>query len=283
MAGDWIKLEHATTHKPEVLKMARMLGISRREMVGTLVDFLFWCDVNCVDGVVDGVVDADVDEMTSCSGFSAVMKEVGWLTFESHPPLMRMKNWERHNGETTKKRALKNDRQARWRLAKDEIASTPASTKASTREEKRREDIHTHTTRRSNSKPVETTLPENFAISERVRAWAAAKGHARLEEHFEAFVCKARSKGYLYVDWDDAFMEAIRKDWAELNGSGRGSRPRSREPTLTEKRAATMDGLTGRARNERTIEGTAERVGGASVPALPGDIWEQRGEDVGRR
>jgi hypothetical protein len=59
-------------------------------------------------------------------------------------------------------------------------------------------------------------LPENFTISESVKAWAAEKGHSRLPEHLEAFKVKARAKGYTYVDWDSAFMEAVRNDWAKL-------------------------------------------------------------------
>jgi hypothetical protein len=60
-------------------------------------------------------------------------------------------------------------------------------------------------------------LPEDFAISERVKAWAEAKGYARIDEHLESFKSKCRAKGYAYVDWDEAFMNAIRSDWAKLN------------------------------------------------------------------
>lgn len=80
----------------------------------------------------------------------------------------------------------------------------------------------------SRKRSVATPLPEGFAISERVATWAVEKGHDRLDEHLEAFLGAVRAKGYTYVDWDDAFMNAIRKDWAELksakatNGHGRG-------------------------------------------------------------
>jgi hypothetical protein len=61
-----------------------------------------------------------------------------------------------------------------------------------------------------------TALPENFEISDRVREWANEKGHERLDEHLDAFKRKATMKGYTYVDWDLAFMEAIRENWAKL-------------------------------------------------------------------
>ena len=63
-------------------------------------------------------------------------------------------------------------------------------------------------------------LPEDFAVSERVKAWAAEGGFGQLEQHLDAFKRKATAKAYAYADWDAAFMEAIREDWAKLRGRG---------------------------------------------------------------
>jgi hypothetical protein len=65
-------------------------------------------------------------------------------------------------------------------------------------------------------KRASTPIPENFGVSDRVKAWASEKGYDRLQEHCEAFCRKAKAKGYTYVDWDSAFQEAIREDWAKL-------------------------------------------------------------------
>lgn len=70
--------------------------------------------------------------------------------------------------------------------------------------------------------PAKTPLPANFAISDRVRAWASDKGHGRLEERLEHFVGKARMNGYRYADWDEALMTAIRDDWAKLDDKPSG-------------------------------------------------------------
>lgn len=70
--------------------------------------------------------------------------------------------------------------------------------------------------RRARRTSPKTPLPEGFEISDRVRKWAEGKGFDRLEAHFEAFVSKARAKGYAYADWDEGFMGAVRDDWAEL-------------------------------------------------------------------
>jgi len=65
------------------------------------------------------------------------------------------------------------------------------------------------------------SLPSDFAVSPRVSVWATEKGYDRLPDHLDAFRRKAEMNAYRYVDWDLAFMEAIREDWAKLRGNGR--------------------------------------------------------------
>lgn len=67
-----------------------------------------------------------------------------------------------------------------------------------------------------------TPLPDDFALTDRLRDWAKAKGFDRLDDHFEHFTEKAKAKGYEYVDWEAAFMGAVRKDWAGLRSNGSG-------------------------------------------------------------
>jgi hypothetical protein len=75
-------------------------------------------------------------------GFAASLEKVGWLTIDENG--ISVPKFDRHNGESAKKRALKTERQARWRAGKDdsvdEVVDAQTSTKGSTREEKRRED-----------------------------------------------------------------------------------------------------------------------------------------------
>ena len=68
-------------------------------------------------------------------------------------------------------------------------------------------------------KSKKTLLPENFALSERVKSWAIEKGHTRLQERLEHFVSTAKAKAYEYVDWDEALMNAIRGNWAKLEAA----------------------------------------------------------------
>ncbi len=63
-----------------------------------------------------------------------------------------------------------------------------------------------------------TGMPADFGVSLRVEAWAREKGYGHLAEHLEAFKRKVAARSYAYADWDAAFMEAIREDWAKLRG-----------------------------------------------------------------
>lgn len=72
-------------------------------------------------------------------------------------------------------------------------------------------------------KRAKTPLPPGFALSDRVVAWANAKGYAQLPAHLDAFKLKAEANDYRYADWDAALMNAIDADWAGIR-SGRGAR-----------------------------------------------------------
>lgn len=149
--GEWIKVEKVTADKPEVLRMARALKMDRDAVLGKLLRIWVWFDSNSVDGVVDGAVDADVDGLASHVGFAIAMRQVGWLgaadVHDREGAGLCLPNFVRHNGESSKKRALKTQRQTRWRQTVDAAQSTnvdaPTSTSASTRIEKIREEVTT--------------------------------------------------------------------------------------------------------------------------------------------
>ena len=62
----------------------------------------------------------------------------------------------------------------------------------------------------------EAPISDNFSVSERVIKWANEKGYRDLDKHLEHFVILAQAKGYKYTDWDAAFMNAIRNNWAKV-------------------------------------------------------------------
>lgn len=71
-------------------------------------------------------------------------------------------------------------------------------------------------------KEIKTAIADNFTISDRVKKWAEEKGYKNLDEHLENFILACKSKGYKYIDWDSAFMGAIRGDWAKVNQQTQG-------------------------------------------------------------
>ena len=128
--------------------------------------------------------------------------------------------------------------------AKRQYASDSSAARVSAHREKKKQacnvtvtppDTDTDTDTDKNTAPAKpsrkspkTTLPEGFALSDRVKTWAAGEGYSgnRVAENFATFVLSAQSKGYAYSDWDAALMNAIRKDWA-----GVGSAPLPADPT----------------------------------------------------
>lgn len=135
MSGEWIKVETCLPGKAEIIRLARLLSMKRDEAIGASVRFWIWADTNTVDGVVDGVASTDVDAVLSCPGLCRALESVGWLEIDNKNERITIPRFLRHNGESAKKRALKNERQARWR---DGNVDGAASTEASP--EKRREE-----------------------------------------------------------------------------------------------------------------------------------------------
>ena len=140
MAGDWIKIEIGLAEKPEIFTIARLLSIDRDRIVGLLVRFWSWADRNTVDGRVDGVALQDVDAVVDCPGFCLALSDVKWIIVDAKNNSVKIPKFDRHNGESVKKRLLASERQARWRSKKGETdVDVSVDAPPSTREEKRRE------------------------------------------------------------------------------------------------------------------------------------------------
>jgi hypothetical protein len=128
----WIKLEHTTPGKPEVLRLARLLGVSHDDAFGKVVRFWIWLDANSVDGHVDALVDADVDAVVTHPGFARALMTVGWLVLDEVCGCVTVPNFGRHNGESAKKRGQKTKRQAEWRAKVDAGVDAPVDAPVST-------------------------------------------------------------------------------------------------------------------------------------------------------
>jgi hypothetical protein len=138
MAGDWIKLQKDTPDKPEVLAIASRMNLDPDAVVGKLVRIWSWFDTHTVDGNALSVTYALLDRLAGITGFAEQMSFVGWLNQEGH--VLSLPNFEYHNGETAKKRALGKNRQDKHRSNDESNANSNASSVTKALPEKRREE-----------------------------------------------------------------------------------------------------------------------------------------------
>lgn len=173
MAGDWIKVEETTPDKPEVQKMASILGIDPDAVTGKLIRVWVWASRSCnADGVTDVTVKALLDRVTCVTGFANSMLQVGWL--EQDGDELRFPNFDYHNSQTAKTRAKSNKRVSEHRKRKRNCngkSVTKAFQKALP--EKRREEkniINTHTAREREEDDEEFALAGSVVIPPCTRA-----------------------------------------------------------------------------------------------------------------
>lgn len=116
MAGDWIKIEHATPDKPEIYQLAEILGIDPDAIVGKLVRLWTWADQQSVSGDDISVSTHVIDRLTHQPGFSAALRKVDWLQARSGS--LAIPRFDRHNGQSAKARSETNRRVAEHRKNK---------------------------------------------------------------------------------------------------------------------------------------------------------------------
>lgn len=135
----WIKFESTTHDKQEVWQMASTLRIEPDAVVGKLLRVWVWFDMQTKDGNASSVTKSLLDNRVNVTGFCDSMISVGWMTEKDG--VISLPNFERHNGQTAKNRALGAVRTQKSRKRN-------AETVTETSPEKRREDksiTHTHT------------------------------------------------------------------------------------------------------------------------------------------
>lgn len=118
MAIPWIKFEVTTSDKMEVGLIADILKIDPDAVVGKLLRVWAWFDENTIDGNASvtqnalqeryrcnasSVAKALLDRRVGVPGFCDAMIQVGWMV--ELDGTIALPNFERHNGESAKKRA----------------------------------------------------------------------------------------------------------------------------------------------------------------------------------
>jgi hypothetical protein len=148
MAGDWIKMRADLAEDPAVIAIGAKLGMDEFSVVGRLQCLWSWADGQSRDGHASGVTQQWVDRKVQRDGFAQAMCDVGWLSVDNSG--ITIPNFDHHNGDTAKTRALGTKRKQKERLSPIGHADVPDSVrnmsrserdKSETREEKRREEI----------------------------------------------------------------------------------------------------------------------------------------------
>lgn len=161
MAGDWIKLEHTTPDKEEVVQMATTLQLDQDSVVGKCIRLWIWADQNSVDGNALRVTDTFLDRLTNCPGFANALREVGWLL--GRDGRLAIPNFCRHNGQSAKRRALTKDRVGALRVAQSQCNAVSVTKSVP---EKRREEVHPTTRAREGDElPDKATAIAQSAVS----------------------------------------------------------------------------------------------------------------------
>jgi hypothetical protein len=115
----WIKIETTLPDKPEVIAMAARLRMKDPDTVtGKLVRIWVWADANSIDGHQLAITPAFIDRLTACKGFAAAMEAVGWLVIGGDG-LLSFPGFDRHNGDSAKKRATEARKKQKQRGGKD--------------------------------------------------------------------------------------------------------------------------------------------------------------------
>ena len=163
MAGDWIKMRTALANDPAVIAIALDLDKSEFEVVGMLHHLWSWADSQSQDGHIKRVTEKWIDRYVHHTGFAKSMVSAGWLVIEEAG--ITFPNFERHNGESAKKRAEAAERQRISRENKKLVGVTDSSQdscdKSVTREEKRREE-------NKDQKPMSSAEPSDPVKVERI-------------------------------------------------------------------------------------------------------------------
>jgi len=117
MAGDWIKMRVDLVDDPSVVWMAEQLGMPEPCVVGYLHTIWSWASRQCDAGSVTGVTMSALQRITRCDRVPELMVRIGWLEVLEIDgmPVLRFPNWERHNSQSAKQRALTQSRMKRYR------------------------------------------------------------------------------------------------------------------------------------------------------------------------
>lgn len=147
-------MTHDLHEAPEVLALTEITGLDAFAVIGRLHRVWTWFDKNTIDGhachVTPVTLTSRLDAWVCHVGFCDALQKVGWMDAESG--VVVLPNFDRHNGETAKRRATDAERQRRKRekdRGKTAVTQQSRDTSRDNRDQRREE-------KRRNSTPTRT-------------------------------------------------------------------------------------------------------------------------------
>lgn len=110
MVTPWIKLEHTTPDKPEILAIADMLGISQGDAFLACVRVWIWADLHTSTGSVPFLSPSALDKIGTQEGLGRAMIAVGWLETPPGEVGIDIPHFETHMSQSAKARAQNSKR-----------------------------------------------------------------------------------------------------------------------------------------------------------------------------
>lgn len=272
MSGNWIKMGVGLRTHPKVVRMAAALKSDRLRVIGGLHAVWSIFDAHTEDGFLEGYTHQAIDDDLGWRGFAKAMQDVGWLEIDvegAHVP-----EYTEHNGSTAKRRAQETSRKGsarkksapkapehpqKERTERGQLSASDAD-KMRNREEKRREEPKETPSQeergeRLGARPL--ALPAHWSPSAQDREWAEQERPDLAGDPLLAMTAKFRKhhteKGSLRHDWGKTWRE-----WVQREAGGQGP---PKQHSKADERKAWASKLTGNEHGQRTIDGTAERVG----------------------
>lgn len=215
MAGPWLKMECATPDKPEVLAITAALGWDDPDTtVGKLFRMWRWFDQHTLDGNAAGVTSALLDRIVGVTGFAQAVANVKWLTITEDG--ITLTNFDKHNGETAKQRALTAKRVAEHKAnAKgnadgNDEGNGVGVTSALPRGRGRGRDISTSLRSVDSAKRATRKCPDSFDVSDDLVTWAR-QAFPAIDLASETAAFRDHTFKNAISDWDGAWRNWMRK------------------------------------------------------------------------
>jgi hypothetical protein len=191
----WIKWQKGLVTKPEVMRMADLLKMDPHEVAGRLMRVWEWADEQTENGNAPVTDVTRIDALHGAQKFAKAMEEVGWLNVTEHG--ICFPNFDRHNAQPSKTRALTAKRMTRYRRRKRDAGVTPVTML----EKRREENIY---------KDPKGSLSETIPPCPEKAIMAFWNTH-RISGPKIRTICGRRQKALL-ARWGE---EAFRRDWQE--------------------------------------------------------------------